>query len=232
MSVNMNEEQTNITEETNTVVETPAVTTEEKQGTPVTPQPTTINPTKKTVKKPKKIGWIITLVFSIISIIAAGAGMYMTVTGLAELEHEVTTSKIPVESIGNGKLKVSQLEVGKKYMAVFTKSEGPAVTTIKVDGEESALLPSAIPNTEDSIRLFEFTSRKESVTMTLTGITEKSRGNIDVVESEAYTSYLMKIGIGAIIFAVGIFLGLINGILFIIFLILFLVKNSKYKRSL
>ncbi|MGL4663215.1 MAG: hypothetical protein ACRCV7_06005 [Culicoidibacterales bacterium] len=228
MSVNMNEEQINITEETNTVVETPAVTTEEKQGTPVTPQPTTINPTKKTVKKPKKIGWIITLVFSIISIIVAGVGMYMTVSGLAGLEHEVTTSKIPVESIGNGKLKVSQLEVGKKYMAVFTKSEGPVVTTIKVDGEESAPLPKV----EDSIRLFEFTSRKESVTMTLVGITEKSRGNIDVVESEAYTSYLMKIGIGAIIFAVGIFLGLINGILFIIFLILFLVKNNKYKRSL
>lgn len=228
MSVNMNEEQINITEETNTVVETPAVVTEEKQGTPVAPQPTTINPTKKTVKKPKKIGWIITLVFSIISIIVAGVGMYMTVSGLAGLEHEVTTSKIPVESIGNGKLKVSQLEVGKKYMAVFTKSEGPVVTTIKVDGEESAPLPKV----EDSIRLFEFTSRKESVTMTLVGITEKSRGNIDVVESEAYTSYLMKIGIGAIIFAVGIFLGLINGILFIIFLILFLVKNNKYKRSL
>lgn len=247
-----------ISQENTAAIETPEFTEKVKetvarvtlQEATATPQPfaqaipTPVNvygaqnslPQRK-LKKPMKVGWIISLVFLILSLIGIGAGSVMTANQIpaALKDLEKSTEKYPVETVAVGKLKVSGLTAGKKYTIVVIQTTGPSITEISVDGvkaEKSNVTQSIKLNAEESKTTFYmFDAKAGSATLSLKGATKDSTGKI-IVTDDSYISNLMNVGIGVIIVAASFFIALFSFILFLIFLIIFLVKNSKYKQSL
>lgn len=252
MSTNTNEEQLTfggivVSDENIKAVEEPSIAPVESQTvqTPVEPQvmqQVPIQPTKPAplgMKKPKKVGWIITLVFLVLSLIGVGVGVGLMVNGIGSLAKSMDSETVkknekPIENLGNGELIVSSLEKGKTYLIVSSIESGPKISGVRVDGvsvSEGNIFEN-VNQKNDNLNVYSFTATDKTALLTLKGISGDTVGNIYVVDGEEYFSNAMLIGIGVIILVVAGFIAFINLILFIIFLTIFLTRNSKYKKSL
>lgn len=255
MSTNQNEEQFTfdgvvVSDENTKVVEEPVV--EQVEPTPVqTPeQPQvmqqvpvqTANPVYTApmgMKKPKKVGWIITLVFLIVSLIGVGIGTGVAVNGITSFAKNMDSEAVkknekPIENLGDGEFLISSLESGETYIVVSSITSGPKITGVQVDG-----VPISEENTFESTNrnstnwnIYSFTATDTAALLTLKGVTAETVGDIHVVPGSEYVSSLMLTGVGGIIVAIAGFIAFINLVLFIIFLTIFLTRNSKYKQSL
>lgn len=191
-------------------------------------------PSAPAVKKPRKIGWIIPLVFWIISLVGVSIGASMFIGGITTIEADIKSAgknQKPTQNAGAGKLKVLSLEEGKQYIISLEQSDGPAVTGVTVDGNNLGNPIDLTLNGEKSGKLFVFTASGKTASLELQGIDETSRGTISVIDGGTIISKVINIGIGGILMFVAGVIAFISFLLFAIFLILFLVKNSKYKQT-
>lgn len=190
----------------------------------------------KAAKKPMKIGWILSLVLVVASILVIITGMMVSGGGVKMIKQNAKNDNNThaATKINSETYVYKGLTVGGEYAIVLSQNAGPEITSVTVDG---ITISSAYQETKrvnsntESFRVYRFTAQSAKVEVRVSPIEKRTDVGVSLLDESKYGSALSQMIMGLIILIVGILITIVSVMIFIIFLVIFLVKNSNYKRA-
>lgn len=195
-----------------------------------------INP-PLTVKKPTKLGWIITLVLLIFSVIGLIFGSVLMFGAIGKIDQEMgkENSEFPRVAVDSQTYIYSRLETGKSYYLLIEERDDAVADGIYVDGTlltSSSKSENTKNNKRTSLRLYKFTAKSNKAKVRIDVLKNPENAAMSISSADKYDPILQQLGLGIMLLAISGVGAFITFILFIIFMIIFAMKNSKYKSSL
>lgn len=191
---------------------------------------------QRKVKKPMKIGWIISLIFVVVSSMVILTGVMVSAGGVNMIKQNIKndSNAHATTNLSLDTYVYKDLTVGGEYAIVLSQNTGPEITSVIVDGitiSSSYQETKKMNSNTESFKVYRFTARSNKVEVRVSPIEKKTDVKVSLLEEPKYGSALSQMIMGLIIFVGGILITVFSVIIFIIFLVIFLVKNSKYKQA-